>query len=108
MEAVFENADDERISTLLDRHGAEPCEDGRLLLKRVLSLNSRREAVCQRIARAPWHCFARWGTSSSICMVLMITKAYFRASIRPTCSIALREVRTFAKNLQKLEARPCG
>jgi DNA repair protein RecN (Recombination protein N) len=40
VEAVFENADDERISTLLDRHGAEPCEDGRLLIKRVVSLNS--------------------------------------------------------------------
>jgi DNA repair protein RecN (Recombination protein N) len=40
VEAVFENADDERISTLLDNHGAEPCEDGRLLIKRVVSLNS--------------------------------------------------------------------
>ena len=40
VEAVFDNADDERISTLLDRHGAEPCEDGRLLIKRVVSLNS--------------------------------------------------------------------
>ena len=40
VEAVFDNADDERISTLLDNHGAEPCEDGRLLIKRVVSLNS--------------------------------------------------------------------
>ena len=40
VEAVFDNADDERISTLLDSHGAEPCEDGRLLIKRVVSLNS--------------------------------------------------------------------
>jgi DNA repair protein RecN (Recombination protein N) len=40
VEAIFDNADDERISTLLDRHGAEPCEDGRLLIKRVVSLNS--------------------------------------------------------------------
>jgi DNA repair protein RecN (Recombination protein N) len=40
VEAIFDNADDERISTLLDRHGAEPCEDGRLLIKRVVLLNS--------------------------------------------------------------------
>jgi DNA repair protein RecN (Recombination protein N) len=40
VEAVFDNADDERISTLLDNHGAEPCEDDRLLIKRVVSLNS--------------------------------------------------------------------
>jgi DNA repair protein RecN (Recombination protein N) len=40
VEAVFDNADDARISTLLDTHGAEACEDGRLLIKRVLSLNS--------------------------------------------------------------------
>ena len=40
VEAVFDNADDERISSLLDRHGAEPCEDGRLLIKRVVSLSA--------------------------------------------------------------------
>jgi DNA repair protein RecN (Recombination protein N) len=40
VEAVFDNADDERISSLLDRHGAEPCEDGRLLVKRVVSLTA--------------------------------------------------------------------
>ena len=49
VEAVFENADDERISSLLDRHGAEPCEDGRLLVKRVVSPDRAREAVCQRV-----------------------------------------------------------
>jgi DNA repair protein RecN (Recombination protein N) len=36
VEAVFENARDERIASLLAGHGVEPCEDGRLLLKRVL------------------------------------------------------------------------
>ena len=36
VEAVFENANDERIASLLASHGAEPCEEGRLLLKRVL------------------------------------------------------------------------
>jgi DNA repair protein RecN (Recombination protein N) len=36
VEAVFEHADDERIASLLAGHGAEPCEDGRLLLKRTL------------------------------------------------------------------------
>ena len=40
VEALFDNADEERIATLLDRHGAEPCEDGRLLIKRVVSLSS--------------------------------------------------------------------
>ena len=40
VEAVFDNADDGRISSLLDRHGAEPCEDGRLLVKRVVSLTA--------------------------------------------------------------------
>jgi DNA repair protein RecN (Recombination protein N) len=40
VEAVFDNANDERIATLLDSHGAEPCEEGRLLIKRVVSLNS--------------------------------------------------------------------
>lgn len=34
VEAVFENA--EKIAPLLDEHGAEPCEDGRLLVKRTL------------------------------------------------------------------------
>jgi DNA repair protein RecN (Recombination protein N) len=36
VEAVFENANDERIALLLASHGAEPCEEGRLLLKRIL------------------------------------------------------------------------
>ena len=36
VEAVFENASDERIATFLASHGAEPCEEGRLLLKRIL------------------------------------------------------------------------
>ena len=36
VEAVFEDAGDERIASLLDSHGAEACEDGRLLLKRVV------------------------------------------------------------------------
>jgi DNA repair protein RecN (Recombination protein N) len=36
VEAVFENANDERIATFLASHGAESCEEGRLLLKRVL------------------------------------------------------------------------
>jgi DNA repair protein RecN (Recombination protein N) len=40
VEAAFDNADDERIATLLESNGAEPCEDGRLLIKRVVSLNS--------------------------------------------------------------------
>jgi DNA repair protein RecN (Recombination protein N) len=40
VEAIFDHAEDERISTLLDQHGAEPCEEGRLLIKRVVSLNT--------------------------------------------------------------------
>jgi DNA repair protein RecN (Recombination protein N) len=36
VEAVFENVNDERIASILAAHGADPCEDGRLLLKRVL------------------------------------------------------------------------
>ncbi|HEY5768417.1 MAG TPA: DNA repair protein RecN [Terrimicrobium sp.] len=36
VEAVFENAADPRIATFLASHGADPCEEGRLLLKRVL------------------------------------------------------------------------
>ncbi|HEY5706979.1 MAG TPA: DNA repair protein RecN [Terrimicrobiaceae bacterium] len=36
VEAVFENTSDDRIASLLVDHGADPCEDGRLLLKRVL------------------------------------------------------------------------
>jgi DNA repair protein RecN (Recombination protein N) len=36
VEAVFEGINDERIASLLADHGAEPCEDGRLLVKRVL------------------------------------------------------------------------
>jgi len=34
IEAVFEKAGDPRLAAILDRHGAEPCEDGRLLIKR--------------------------------------------------------------------------
>jgi len=37
VEAVFENADDKRVAAILASHGAEPCEDGRLIIKRVLS-----------------------------------------------------------------------
>ena len=94
----------ERISTLLDSHGAEPCEDGRLLLKRVVSLNSPASSLSTGHP-AHWHCFVRWETSSSICMVLMITKACFRAISRPTCSIALRERKVFARNSQNAEGR---
>ncbi|GAB4182318.1 MAG: DNA repair protein RecN [Terrimicrobiaceae bacterium] len=36
VEAVFENVSDERIKTALEESGAEPCEEGRLLLKRTL------------------------------------------------------------------------
>jgi DNA repair protein RecN (Recombination protein N) len=36
VEAVFENVNDERVASLLAAHGAEPCEDGSLLLKRTL------------------------------------------------------------------------
>ncbi len=36
VEVVFENAGDERIASFLAGHGAEPCEEGRLLLKRVM------------------------------------------------------------------------
>ncbi len=37
VEAVFEKIDDERIDGLLEEFGAEPCEEGRLILKRTLS-----------------------------------------------------------------------
>jgi DNA repair protein RecN (Recombination protein N) len=36
VEAVFENVDDARIASLLASHGAEPCEDRTLLVKRTL------------------------------------------------------------------------
>lgn len=36
VEAVFENAEEDRFSTLLDEYGAEPCEEGRLIIKRTL------------------------------------------------------------------------
>lgn len=36
VEAAFEGVDDERVPSVLDKHGAEPCEDGRLLIKRSL------------------------------------------------------------------------
>lgn len=37
VEAIFENVSDPRIGTALEESGAEPCEDGRLLLKRTLA-----------------------------------------------------------------------
>jgi len=40
VEAVFENIEDRRVSVLLDSHGAEPCEDGRLIIKRVVSVSA--------------------------------------------------------------------
>jgi DNA repair protein RecN (Recombination protein N) len=40
VEAVFENIDDRRVTVLLDSHGAEPCEEGRLIIKRVVSVNA--------------------------------------------------------------------
>jgi DNA repair protein RecN (Recombination protein N) len=40
VEAVFEGIDDRRVSFLLDSQGAEPCEDGRLIVKRVISANA--------------------------------------------------------------------
>ncbi len=36
VEAVFEGVTEKRISQLLEEHGAEPCEDGTLLVKRTL------------------------------------------------------------------------
>ena len=36
VEAVFDHATDAALATLLEEQGAEPCEDGRLLLKRTL------------------------------------------------------------------------
>jgi DNA repair protein RecN (Recombination protein N) len=36
VEAVFENAADPALAALLEEHGAEPCEEGRLLVKRTL------------------------------------------------------------------------
>jgi DNA repair protein RecN (Recombination protein N) len=38
VEAAFDNVHDERIASLLASHGAEPCEDGRLLLKRIMPI----------------------------------------------------------------------
>jgi DNA repair protein RecN (Recombination protein N) len=40
VEAVFENADDERVTALLNSHGAEPCEEDRLIIKRVVSVGA--------------------------------------------------------------------
>src|SRR5258705_3160134 len=40
VEAVFEDADDKRIAALLESHGAEPCEEGRLILKRIISVDA--------------------------------------------------------------------
>lgn len=36
VEAVFDHASDKHLATLIEEHGAEPCEDGRLLVKRTL------------------------------------------------------------------------
>lgn len=36
VEAVFDRAEDRRLAALLEENGAEPCEDGRLLVKRTL------------------------------------------------------------------------
>ena len=40
VEAVFENIDESRVAILLDSHGAEPCEGGHLIIKRVVSVNA--------------------------------------------------------------------
>lgn len=46
VEAVFENVADQNIISLLEEAGAEPCEDGRLLLKRsVAAAGSGRQFV---------------------------------------------------------------
>ena len=45
VEAVFEGIDDRRVSFLLDSQGAEPCEDGRLIVKRVDLGQCGRQAV---------------------------------------------------------------
>ena len=37
VEAAFENVDDSRVAPLLDTHGVEPCEDSRLIVKRVVA-----------------------------------------------------------------------
>ncbi len=37
VEAVFDGVEDQRLTQLLEEAGVEPCEDGRLLLKRSLS-----------------------------------------------------------------------
>ncbi len=36
VEAVFDQASDKPLAALIEEHGAEPCEDGRLLVKRTL------------------------------------------------------------------------
>ncbi len=36
VEAVFDHASDKNFAALIEEHGAEPCEDGRLLVKRTL------------------------------------------------------------------------
>jgi len=36
VEAVFENAEEPRFAALLEEYGAEPCEEGRLIIKRSL------------------------------------------------------------------------
>jgi len=37
VEAAFENADDPRLAKALNEQGAEPCEEGRLIIKRTLT-----------------------------------------------------------------------
>lgn len=40
VEAAFENVDDNRVAALLETHGVEPCEDGRLIVKRVVAVDA--------------------------------------------------------------------
>ncbi len=45
VEAVFENIDESRVAVLLDSHGAEPCEGGHLIIKRIVSVTAGRQFV---------------------------------------------------------------
>ena len=38
IEAAFDHVSDPRVTRILDDHGAEPCEDGRLIIKRTVAL----------------------------------------------------------------------
>ncbi len=40
VEAVFDNVTEKRITRLLEDHGAEPCEDGHLIIKRTLPVEA--------------------------------------------------------------------